>query len=99
MIIYCILYFFSSQVNANSVPNRDTILCLERCSYEHRFFISETGVNNMSKTKKSYVKPELTIIPPDSPKHKEILQHLERESRGQRFKITHPPPYSSDEKI
>lgn len=53
----------------------------------------------MSKTKKPYVKPEITIIPPDSPKHKEILQHLERESRGQRFNFTHPPPHSSNEKI
>lgn len=53
----------------------------------------------MSKAKKPYVKPEITIIPPDSPKHKEILQHLERESRGQRFDFTHPPPHSSTEKI
>lgn len=53
----------------------------------------------MSNAKKPYVKPEITIIPPNSPKYKEIFQHLERESRGQRFKITHPPPYSSDEKI
>lgn len=53
----------------------------------------------MSKAKKPYVKPEITIIPPDSPKHKEILQHLERESRGQRFDFTHPPPRSSNEKI
>lgn len=43
----------------------------------------------MSKVKKPYVKPEITIIPPDSRKHKEILQHLERESRGQRFNFTH----------
>ena len=49
----------------------------------------------MSKTKKPYVKPEITIIPPDSRKHKEILQHLERESRGQRFNFTHPPPFFS----
>ena len=53
----------------------------------------------MNKVKKPYVKPEITIIPPDSPKHKEILQHLERESRGQRFDLTHPPPRSSNEKI
>ena len=52
----------------------------------------------MSKTKKPYVKPEITIIPPDSRKHKEILQHLERESRGQRIEMTHPPPHSSNEK-
>ena len=52
----------------------------------------------MSKAKKPYVKPEITIIPSDSPKHKEILQHLERESRGQRFNFTHPPPFSSNEK-
>lgn len=52
----------------------------------------------MSKAKKSYVKPEITIIPSDSPKHKEILQHLERKSRCHRFKITHPPSLSSNEK-
>lgn len=39
----------------------------------------------MNKAKKPYVKPEITIISPDSPKYKEILQHLERQSRGQRF--------------
>lgn len=52
----------------------------------------------MSKPKKPYVKPEITIIPPNSPKYKEILQHLERESRGQRFNFTNPPPLSSNEK-
>ena len=52
----------------------------------------------MSKVKKPYVKPEITIIPPDSPKYREILRPLERESRGQRFKITHPPPLPSGEK-
>lgn len=52
----------------------------------------------MSKTKKTYEKPEVSIIPPDSPKYKEILQHLERQSRGQRFNFTHPPPLSSNEK-
>lgn len=52
----------------------------------------------MSKAKKPYVKPEITIIPSDSPKHKEILQHLERESRGQPFNFTHPPPFSSNKK-
>lgn len=53
----------------------------------------------MSKTKKPYVKPEITIIPPEYPKYKEILQPLERESRGQRFNFTHPPPHSFKEKI
>ena len=53
----------------------------------------------MSKAKKPYVKPEITIIPPNSPKYKEILQHLERESRGQRFNFTHPPPHSFKKKI
>ena len=52
----------------------------------------------MSETKKTYVKPEITIIPPDSPKYKEILRPLERESRGQRFDFTHPPPIFSNEK-
>lgn len=52
----------------------------------------------MSKAKKPYVKPEITIIQPDSPKYKEILQHLERESRGQRFNFTHPPPFSINKK-
>lgn len=52
----------------------------------------------MSKTKKPYIKPEITIIPPDSPKYKAILQHLERESRGQRFNFTHPPPFSINKK-
>ena len=52
----------------------------------------------MSKAKKPYVKPEITIIPPDSPKYKEILRPLEHESRGQRSKITHPPPLPSSEK-
>lgn len=52
----------------------------------------------MSKAKKPYVKPEITIIPPDSPKYKEILQPLERESRGQRFNFTHPPPFSTNKK-
>lgn len=52
----------------------------------------------MHKAKKTYVKPEITIIPPASLKYKEILQHLERESRGQRFNFTHPPPLSSNEK-
>lgn len=52
----------------------------------------------MSKAKKPYVKPEFTTIPPDSLKYKEILQHLERESRGQRFNFTHHPPLSSNEK-
>jgi len=45
----------------------------------------------MNKAKKPYVKPEITIIPPDSPKHKEILQHLERQSRGQRFDSASEP--------
>ena len=49
----------------------------------------------MSKTKKPYVKPEITIIPPDSRKHKEILQHLERESRGQRFEMMNILPFWS----
>ena len=53
----------------------------------------------MSKSKKPYVKPEFTTIPPDSLKYKEILQHLERESRGQRFNFTHPPPHSFKKKI
>ena len=52
----------------------------------------------MSKAKKPYVTPQITIIIPDSPKYKEILQPLERESRGQRFEITHPPPLASVEK-
>ena len=52
----------------------------------------------MSKAKKPYEKPEITIIPPDSLKYKEILQHLERESRGQRFNFTHPPPFSTNKK-
>ena len=52
----------------------------------------------MSKTKKTYVKPEIMIIPPDSPKYKEILQPLERESRGQQFNFTHPPPFSTNKK-
>mgnify|MGYP003292557920 CR=1 FL=1 len=39
----------------------------------------------MNSPRKPYVKPEITIIPPNSPKYKEILQHLERQSRGQRF--------------
>ena len=52
----------------------------------------------MNSPRKPYVKPEITIIPPNSPKYKEILQHLERESRGQRFNFTHPPPLSSNEK-
>lgn len=53
----------------------------------------------MSKKKKPYVKPEITIIPPDSPRYKEILQHLEHESRGQRFETTHPPPLVFTEKV
>ena len=53
----------------------------------------------MRKAKKPYVKSEITIIPPDSPKYEEILQPLERESRGQRFNFTHPPPHSFKEKI
>ena len=52
----------------------------------------------MNNIKKTYVKPEITIIPSDSPKYKAILQHLERESRGQRFTSTHPPPLYSNEK-
>lgn len=52
----------------------------------------------MSKMKKPYVKHEITIIPPDSPKYKDILRPLERESRGQRSEIAHPPPRSSNEK-
>lgn len=52
----------------------------------------------MSTAKKPYVKPEITIIPPDSPKYKEILQPLERESRGQRFNFTHPPLFSTNKK-
>ena len=39
-----------------------------------------------------------TIIPPDSPKYKDIFRPLERESRGQRFKITHLPTFFSNEK-
>ena len=31
--------------------------------------------------KKTYTKPEFTIIPPDSPKHKEILALLKEEIR------------------
>ena len=52
----------------------------------------------MSKAKKPYVKPEITIIPSNSSKYKEILRPLERQSRGQRFKITQPPPLSSRKK-
>ena len=52
----------------------------------------------MSKVKKHYEKPEITIIPPDSPKYKEILRPLEHESRGQRFNFTHPPPFSINKK-
>lgn len=52
----------------------------------------------MSKTKKPYIKPEIAIIPSDSPKYKAILQPLERESRGQRFNFTHPPPFSTNKK-
>ena len=52
----------------------------------------------MRKVKKPYEKPEITIFPPDSPKYKEILQPLERESRGQRFNFTHPPPFSTNKK-
>ena len=52
----------------------------------------------MSKAKKPYVKPEITIIPPNSPKYKEIFQPLERKSRGQRFNFTHPPPFSINKK-
>lgn len=46
----------------------------------------------MSNQKKPYVKPEITIISPNSPKCKKILQPLERKSRGQRFNFTRPPP-------
>ena len=52
----------------------------------------------MSEIKKPYVKPEITIIPPDSPKYIEILRPLERESRGQRFNFTHSPPLACNEK-
>lgn len=52
----------------------------------------------MNKPKKPYVKPEITIIPPDSPKYRDIFRPLERESRGQRFKITHLPTFFSNEK-
>ena len=52
----------------------------------------------MNNIKKPYVKPEITIIPSDSPKYKAILQPLERESRGQRFNFTHPPPFSTNKK-
>lgn len=53
----------------------------------------------MNKARKSYVKPEITIIPLDSPKYRKILRPLERKSRGQRFIFTRPPPHSSNEKI
>jgi len=52
----------------------------------------------MNKAKKPYVKPEITIIPRDSPLYQTLLRPLERESRGQRFNFTHPPPLSSNEK-
>lgn len=52
----------------------------------------------MNKARKFYVKPEITIIPPDSAKYKEFLQHFERESRGQRFIFPQPPPLSFKKK-
>ena len=52
----------------------------------------------MNKAKKPYVKPEITIIPRASPLYQALFRPLERESRGQRFNFTHPPPFSINKK-
>lgn len=44
----------------------------------------------MNKAKKPYVKPEITIIPRDSPLYHAILKPLERQSRGQRLESAAP---------
>lgn len=52
----------------------------------------------MNKAKKPYVKPEITIIPRDSPLYQALLRPLERQSRGQRFDSAAEPDTMPAEK-
>lgn len=44
------------------------------------------------KKKKPYMKPEMAIIPPGSPKYEEIIALLKEENAKLEMQEKHPPP-------